>query len=168
MDAKQIKKEKEQQLIKLVSGFCQEKLNEEYELLCVALVKKLGRKRVVPFMKGKLEIWAAAIVNTIGILNFLFDKSFEPYIASSEIHEYFGTKSSTISTKSRTILEMQKLTYYNPEFSTQQMRENNPILQYVVVDDLFVPLDTLPEIYQEMVREARAKGEDIHFYTKIK
>lgn len=78
MDAKQIKREKEQELIELVSNFCQEKLNEEYKQLCIELVQKLGRKRNVPFMTGKMEIWAASVIYTIGNLNFLFDKSFEP------------------------------------------------------------------------------------------
>lgn len=42
---------------------------------------KLGRKREVPFQRGKIEIWAAAVVYAIGSPNFLFDKSFEPYMS---------------------------------------------------------------------------------------
>ena len=48
----------------------------------------MGRKREVPFKRGKLEIWAAAVVQAIGSINFLFDKSFEPYITSKQINEY--------------------------------------------------------------------------------
>jgi hypothetical protein len=163
MDAKQVKKEKEQMLIKLVSDFCQDKLNEEYGTLCVELVQKLGRKRTVPFITGKLEVWAASIIYTIGNLNFLFDKSFEPYIPSSDIHEYFGTKSSTVSAKSKTIRDLLKLNRFDNEFSTNHLIENNPFNQYVMVDDLIVPINSLPEEYQQMIKEARSKGEDISF-----
>lgn len=165
MDAKQIKKEKEQMLIELVSNFCQDKLNEEYETLCIELVKKLGRKRNVPFMTGKLEIWAASIVYTIGNLNFLFDKSFEPYIRSSDIHEYFGTKSSTVVAKSKVIRDLLKLDRFNNEFSTNRMSESNPFNQYVMVDGFIVTIDSLPEEYQQMVKDARSRGEDISFTT---
>jgi hypothetical protein len=165
MDTKQVKKEKEQMLTGLVSDFCRDKLNEEYETLCVELVKKLGRKRTVPFITGKLEVWAAAIIYTIGNLNFLFDKSFEPCIPSSDIHEYFGTKSSTVSAKSKTIRDLLKLSRFNNEFSTNQMIENNPINQYVMVDDFIVPISSLPEEYQQMIKEARSKGGNISFQT---
>jgi hypothetical protein len=166
MDAKQIKKEKEQNLIELTSKFCQEKLNEEYEQLCIELIQKLGRKRNVPFLSGKLEIWAASIIYTIGNLNFLFDKSFEPYIRSSDIHDYFGTKSSTVGGKSKIIRDMLKLDrIFNNEFATNRMTENNPFNHFVMVDDIMVPLESLPEEYQQMVKDARARGEDISFQT---
>lgn len=53
---KNTSRQKKQELIELVSDFCQEKLNDEYKTLCVELVKKLGRKINVPFISGKLDI----------------------------------------------------------------------------------------------------------------
>lgn len=159
--------EKEQLLIELASNFCDEKLNEEYKTLCVGMIKKLGRKRNVPFLSGNLEIWAATIIYTIGNLNFLFDKSFEPYIPSSDIHDYFGTKSSTIASKSKIIKEMLKLSQFSSnEFATSKMVEENPFNQHVVVDGLMVPISSLPEAYQQIVKEARSMGKDISFSTK--
>ena len=163
---KEEKNNKEQQLIELVSNFCKEKLNEEYDFLCAKLIKKLGRKRAVPFMTGRLEIWAASVVYTIGSLNFLFDKSFEPYISSNEIHDYFGTKSSTVTGKSKQIRDMLKLSYFNNEFSTSKMNDHNPFNTIVQVNGLFVPLDSISEEYQKMVKEARAGGKDISFSTR--
>lgn len=162
---KKIEDKKEEKIIELVSRFCKEKLNDEYEQLCIDLTKKLGRKRNVPFMSGNLEIWASSIVYTVGTLNFLFDKSFEPYIPSSDIHEYFGTKSSTVSAKSKLIRDLLKLNRFNNEFSTSRMVESNPFNQFVMVNDMIVSLDSIPEEYQKMVKEARAKGEDISFRT---
>ncbi len=162
---KKVKNEKEEKIIELVSQFCREKINEEYEQLCIELTKKLGRKRNVPFMTGSLEIWAASIVHTIGTLNFLYDKSFEPYIPLSDIHEYFGTKSSTVTGKSKLIKDLLKLSMFNNEFSTNRMVESNPFNQFVMVDDMIVSINSLPEEYQQMVKEARAQGGDISFRT---
>jgi hypothetical protein len=80
-------KEKEKQLLEITGAFCRQKLNDEYFQLCEKLIKKMGRKREVPFKRGKLEIWAAAVIYTIGSINFLFDKSFEPYISSKQMNE---------------------------------------------------------------------------------
>lgn len=49
-------KEKEKQLLELTGNFCAQKLNQEYFELCEKLIKKMGRKREVPFKRGKLEI----------------------------------------------------------------------------------------------------------------
>jgi hypothetical protein len=166
MISKQEIKEKENKLLDMVGVICAKKLDDDYFQLCEKLIKKLGRKRDVPFQKGKLEIWAAAVVYAIGSINFLFDKSFEPYMTATQISEYFGTKNSTVSNKAREIKEMFDMWHFNPEFSTQYMTETNPFNNLVMVDGFIVPLDTLPEGMQKMVKEARANGEDIEFNTK--
>lgn len=162
---KQEIKQKEEKLIEITSAFCAQKLDDDYFHLCEKLVKKLGRKRDVPFQRGKIEIWAAAVIHAIGSINFLFDKSFEPYVTVDQISEHFGTKNSTVSNKSREIRNMLKMGHFNPEFSTQKMKESNPFNQMVLVDGLFTHIDTLPEDLQQMVREVRARGEDIEFFT---
>jgi hypothetical protein len=35
----------------------------------------MSRKRNVPFLYGRMEIWAAAIIHALGSINFLFDTS---------------------------------------------------------------------------------------------
>lgn len=163
---KQEIKQREEKLLEMTGAFCAQKLDEDYYLLCEKLIKKLGRKRDVPFQRGKLEIWAAAVVYAIGSINFLFDKSFEPYVTADQINDYFGTKNSTVSNKAREIKDMLNLWHFDSEFSTQRMAESNPFNNLVMVDGLIVPMDTLPENLQQMVRDARARGEDIEFQTK--
>ncbi|NLC49467.1 MAG: hypothetical protein GX762_03735 [Bacteroidales bacterium] len=162
---KQEIKQKEAKLIEMTSAFCTDKLDVDYLQLCEKLIKKLGRKRDVPFQRGKLEIWAAAVVYAIGSINFLFDKSFEPCMTATEISEYFGTKNSTVSNKAREIKDMFKMNLFSPEFSTQRMADKNPYNNYVMVDGFIVPLNTLPPDIQEMVREARARGENPELQT---
>jgi hypothetical protein len=159
-------KEKEKQLLEITGAFCRQKLNDEYFQLCEKLIKKMGRKREVPFKRGKLEIWAAAVIYTIGSINFLFDKSFEPYISSKQMNEYFGTKGTTVSNKARIIKDMFDLWYFSPEFSTSAMELNNPFNTMVMVDGLIVPINNLPESMQQIVLQARADGKDIEFTTE--
>jgi len=46
----------------------------------------------VPFLSGRLKIRAAATAYAIGQINFLFDKSFEPYTDAGDLCDYFDTK----------------------------------------------------------------------------
>jgi len=159
-------KNREKKLLELTGSFCAQKLDGDYYQLCEKLILKLGRKRDVPFKSGKIEIWAAAIIHAIGSINFLFDKSFEPYVTAEQISEYFGTKKSTVSNKARQIKDMFKLGYYDSNFSTQKMTENNPFNDMVMVNGLIVPLSSIPEDLQEMVKKERAEGRDIEFTTQ--
>ena len=163
---KQEIKQREEQLLEMTRTFCMEKLDNYYLQLTEKLIKKLGRKRDVPFQRGKPEIWATAVVHALGSINFLFDKSFEPYLTADQICEYFGTKISSVSNKAREIKDMLNLGYFDPEFSTQRMSESNPLKEMVMVDGFIVQLSTLPNDLQIKVRQARANGQDIEFRTK--
>ncbi|WP_373496023.1 DUF6398 domain-containing protein [Aquiflexum sp.] len=163
---KQEIKQREAELLEMTGAFCRQNLNEDYLQLCEKLIKKLGRKRDVPFQRGKPEIWAAAVIHAIGSINFLFDKSFEPYLTAEQISGHFGTKNSTVSSKAREIKDLFGMWYYSPEFSTQRMTESNPFNQMVKVDGFIVPIHSLPEDAQQMVKEARAKGGDLEFKTR--
>ncbi len=156
---------KEKELYDLTGQFCAKYLNDEYFELCEKLIQKLARKRDIPFKRGKVEIWAAAVIYTIGSINFLFDKSFQPYISAEKIHEYFGTKSGTVTAKAGQIKEMLKIWHFNPEFSTNHMKNNDPFNDIVSVDGLLVPISTLPAEMQELVENARREGKDIEFRT---
>ena len=159
-------KKREKKLLELTATFCGQHLDNDYAQLCEKLIKKLGRKRDVPFQRGKLEIWAAAVIHALGSINFLFDKSFEPYISLDQLNDYFGTKKSTVTNKSKQIKDLLKLWHFSPEFSTQHVAENNPFNDMVMVDGFIVPLSELPEDLQELVKEERAAGRDIEFTTE--
>jgi hypothetical protein len=163
---KQYLQDRKAQIIDLCRAFCSEKLDEEYFELSERLVQKLGRKRNPPIVSGKPEVWAAAVIHALGSINFLFDKSFEPYASIEDINEFFKTNKSTSSNKSKQIRDMLKLDRWDTEFSTKKMQDSNPFLRFVMVDELIVPVDSLPEQYQQMVRQARAEGRDISFTTR--
>ncbi len=165
-DGKNTKNPKVGQVIGMVRDFCNERLNEEYGQLCVELTMTLDDLPKSPLCRGREEIWAAAIVYTVGRLNFLFDKSFEPYIRSSEIFEHFGTAGSTVSAKSGMIIDTLDLHMLDNRFATRRQIEWNPLNSLVMVDDMIVPIEELPDEIQNLIHEARKSGVEVSITTK--
>ncbi len=151
---------------KLTSQFCAKHIDDEYAEISKAVIGKLQRKRPSPMLRGKEEIWAAAIIHAIGSINFLYDKSFEPYVTLDEINDFFGTKKSSVGSKASEIKKMLNMGYFSSEFSTNKLKKSNPLLNTVMVDGFIVPLDSIPEKHQQEVRAARERGQDISFTTK--
>jgi hypothetical protein len=143
MNDKAPAKEKADRLIELTSDFCKRYLNDEYRDLCVKLIKKMGRKRDIPFMRGDLEIWAASVIFALGSINFLFDRSSTPYVTQDTLCAHFNSKRSTVSQKARAIRDMFKMTYWDQDFSTSIMRKRDPFANLVMVNGLIVPKSIL-------------------------
>jgi hypothetical protein len=158
--------ERQNEILAPIKEFCAKKLNEEYFELSERLVKKLGRKKSNPLDGGQAKVWSAGIIHALGTINFLFDKSFEPYVTIDELNDFFGTKKSTTGQKSKLIRELLKLGYFDKEFSTSKVNQSNPFNEMVMVDGFIVSVDTLPEEYQDIVRQARSEGSDVTFTSK--
>jgi hypothetical protein len=152
MKEKNLIEEKTRQLIGMTGSFCQQFLDEDYRQLCEKLIRKMSRKRAVPFLSGRMEIWAAAVVYALGSINFLFDNSFEPYATADDICNFFNTSKSTTAQKSKVIRDMFKMGYYDGEFSTNHMKENSPFSNFVMVNGLIVDKRHLPPEVQEMFK----------------
>ena len=93
-------------LIMMTSTYCEEHLDAEYRDLCKKLIKKMARKKIVLFLSGKLEIWAASVIYAIGKINFLSDKNFKPYASQEDIATYFKVSPSIVGQKAKIIREM--------------------------------------------------------------
>jgi hypothetical protein len=163
---KEDKEEKSKLILDLVREFCAKKLDDEYFELAEKLLQKLLRKRSKPLNSGQPRIWAAATIHALGTINFLFDKSFAPYVSVQDLNNHFGTSKTTVAAKSKQIREMLNLEHWDHEFSTKRMIDGNPFNNLVMVDGLILPLSSLPEELQAAVRQARAEGKDITFSTR--
>ena len=141
-----------QQLIDMTGEYCDQYLDEDYKQLAEKLILKMKRKRDVPFLRGQVHTWAAAVIYALGQINFLFDQSFEPYVAAGDIPNYFGVSQSTVGRKAKAIRDMFDLYYWHPEFSTRAMRGADPYRGMAVVNDFIVPIDMLPPDVQETLR----------------
>ena len=151
MRDKALIEEKKQKLLETTAGFCDAYLDEDYKQLCEKVILKMSRKRNVPFLSGRLDIWSASIIYALGQINFLFDKSFKPYVCADDIADYFGTSKSTVSQKAKRISDMFKMGYYDEEFSTTRMKENNPLSNMVVINELLVDIKSLPPDIQKTI-----------------
>ena len=139
-DEKVVLEERKKQLSDLTASFCSEYLDEDYSRVVQKMVNKLARKRQVPFLSGKIEIWAAAVIHAVGMINFLFDKGTSPYASVDDIAAFFQTNKNTTSQKSKLIRDMFKMTYYDSEFSTDKNKDRNPFKDIVFINGLPVSM----------------------------
>jgi hypothetical protein len=137
--AKEKVQERKARLKQLTNDFSKQYLNEEYELVIEELINKMSRKREVPFVTGRIEIWAAAVIHALGTINFLFDKSTEPFVSVTDICQFFGTKQSTTTQKSKKIRDMFNMNYFDNEFSIESVNQRNPFNDLTTVNGFIVP-----------------------------
>lgn len=93
-------------IVALIEPFCAKHLDEHYRKLILEATAALCRKRTSPLLRGKGNIWAAAIIHAIGTANLLVDSSQKPHCKAPQIYEFFGTAASTSQNKSKEIREM--------------------------------------------------------------
>ncbi len=93
------KQERAKEIAGLVESFGRENLNKELTDCSLRLCGKLSRSRKLDISRGKIEIWAAAIVYLIARISFLFDKKNVNFITSDIICDFFGTKKTTTGNK---------------------------------------------------------------------
>jgi len=78
----------------LTDAVCHEHLDEEYAQLAAALARKRHRPG-----EGQEDVWAAAIVYSLGTVNFLFDKTHVPYLRADDLSHLFGVIQKTAANK---------------------------------------------------------------------
>ena len=161
--------EKMHTLIKMTAEFCDIYLDEDYKKLSKKLIQKMARKREVPFIYGRIEIWAAAVIYALGTTNLLYKKSFEPYITPDTICSYFKTNKSTTYLKSRKIRDMFNIKYRDKEFSTPYIIENDPLLHLGMPEELVTHLKKLmEEMEKKSILELSKNVKIIHKHKKSK
>lgn len=89
------------------------------------IIEKMGRKREVPFKRGKWEIWSYGVAYTIRQINFIFDDSFNPFTTPDEICAYFNTKKITTSNKASDIKKLLNINVGDEEFPTRLVLNSN-------------------------------------------
>jgi hypothetical protein len=94
---------------RLIEAFGRSRLGQEYTGLALKLCNKISRMRKLSIQRGRIEIWAAAIIYVIAQLNFLFDPESGVHITADELCAFFETKKATISTKAGLISVQRKL-----------------------------------------------------------
>ena len=103
--------------------------------------------RKLSIERGRIEIWAAAIVYVIARLNFLFDPENEVRVTADEMCAFFNTKKTTIGNKAGLIQKACNLYLGNTEFSAPEIV--NMLRLYETEEGFLVPgsmLDAFEDI----------------------
>jgi len=140
-------------IVGMIDAFCRDHLNEEYNVLCHKLAEKLARNRPSPLLSGKPNAWACGIVRTIGMHNFLGDKSQKPYMKISDISREFGVGESTASAKTATIKNLVSLSPLDFEWSLPSRADKNPLIWMLSVNGFMMDIRRAPREAQEVAFE---------------
>jgi len=133
----------------ITDDFCREHLNEEYGELASFASAALCCKRPSPLSKGKPQTWACGILYALGQVNFLADKSHEPYLPFSELSDRMGIAKSTASTKARVISKALDLYQFHPDWTLPSMLEHNPFAWFIEIDGIVIDARSLSQEIQE-------------------
>ncbi len=138
------------EIVALIDDVCRRHLNEEYAEMARKLAARLARKRPSPIMRGRTDIWACGIVYALGTVNFLFDKSFEPYMSAEELCRAFGVSKSSCANKAGQIRKMFKMSQMDPEWTLPSLLEENPLVWLLEVNGMIVDVRYMPREVQEL------------------
>jgi hypothetical protein len=129
--------ERNEAIKNMIRDFGGAKLNTMYTDFALKLCDKIARMRKLSIQRGRVEIWAAAIVHVIARLNFLFDPENEVSITTDEMCAFFNTKKTTVSSKAGLIQNACNLYLGNAEFSAPEVA--NMFRLYETKEGLLVP-----------------------------
>ena len=128
----------------LIKEFCTNKLNDEYEALCMRALEKLCRKRPSPLLGGRINTWAASIVYAICTNNFIFDKSQPIHMTATELTSPFGLAPSTVGNKAAEIKKILKIHQFSAEWSLPSEVDKSMSFWLVSVNGYVVDARDIP------------------------
>ena len=140
-------------IVRLTDEVCAKHLNAEYRELARDMTAALCRKRPSPLASGQPRTWACAILYELGRVNFLSDRSTQPYMTLAELRAAFGVSQGTASAKARVIENALRVRLFDPGWTLPSLRDQNPLVWMAEVDGLLVDLRQMPREVQEIAFE---------------
>jgi len=137
------------EITSITDSVCHKHLNDEYAEMSRKMAAALARKRPSPLESGRANTWACGIVYTIGFVNFLFDKSFPPYISAEDLCAAFGVTQSTGYNKSKAIRDLFDLMQFDPRWTLPSLMDQNPMAWMISVNGLMIDARHAPRFIQE-------------------
>lgn len=142
-------------IVELTDAFCDQHLNAEYRELARDMAAALARKRPSPLASGQPRTWACGIIYALGQVNFLSDRSMQPFMKMADVCAAFGVNPNTASAKARVISNALGTHQFDPTWTLPSMIDQNPLVWMAEVDGLMVDLRAMPREVQAI---AFAKG----------
>ncbi|WP_395092698.1 DUF6398 domain-containing protein [Armatimonas sp.] len=114
----------------------------------------LTRKRPSPLASGQEKIWACAIVQAIGRINFLSDKSQSPYMKTEELNALFGVSKSTGGNKASQIMEALGVNRFSSEYCLPSRLKDHLPSWLIQINGYIVDARSLPREVQVELAQA--------------
>ena len=114
-----------EQLMEMVSSFCDICLTDDYKELCIRLVKKLIRTEKDNLKNDKVNSWAGAVVYDIAKCNNILQKSEIVYTSIDEICNFFNVEKEDILNKADYIINKFDRFDFDEEFSLSSIEHLN-------------------------------------------
>ena len=134
----------------LTDRVCAEHLNDEYAELARQAIAALCRKRPSPLARGRMQVWACAVLYALGQVNFLTDPSGEPSMAMADLCAIFEVASSTGANKAKLVRDALKMRQFDPAWTLPCQMANNPFVWLLEVNGLLIDARHLPREIQEV------------------
>ena len=80
------------------------------------------------------------IIYVLGQINFLSDRSTQPYMAMADVCARFGVNQSTASGKARAISQALGTRQFDPNWSLPSLLDRNPLVWMAEVNGMLVDL----------------------------
>jgi len=107
----------------MIKNFGRIKLDNMHTDLALKLGNRIAGMRKLSIQRGRIEIWASAIVHVIARVNFLFDPENEISITADDVCKFFGTKKTTVSSKAGLIQKACDIYFGNKEYCTPEISD---------------------------------------------
>ena len=133
----------------MTDRFCAEHLNGEYAELARYAIAALCRKRPSPLTSGKPQTWACAVLYALGQVNFLSDKSTQPFMTMAELCSHFGIASSTGGNKAKLVSKALGMHQFDHRWTLPSQLGSSSLPWLVEVNGLIVDARRLPLAVQE-------------------
>jgi len=151
----------------LFTDYAKRYLNQDYLTLCANVFEDLLDQDETIFIRGKAEIWAASIVWSVGSLNFLGDKSFEPYATLADVCSFFNANTSTIGQKASKIKDLLDISIWSSEYRLPDSSIGNFVDNLVMTEDGFIVTKDMLDDDEGEEKFQVAEEDDFPTYYKI-
>jgi hypothetical protein len=131
-----------------ISAFGVRRLGETYTGYALHLCDAIADSNMLNLMRGRADIWAAAIVYAIAQLNFLFSSDTPDHLTPDELCNFFAVKKSTVSQKASKIRTSLDLFQDDDRFCAPHI---TGLFKFFKTEDGFImPASVLEEDEDEM------------------
>jgi len=145
---------------KLIFGFCDKYLNDEYTNFCRKLLNELNNETDIS--RGNQKNWAAGVVYAIARANFLFDSS-SFSISPDIICDYFGVNKNTAGNKASAIRDICYLDIGDPDYCSKDVVDAFTFVEisegFIVPKNFFNKISAIEKMSDEDMELLKLKNE---------